>query len=283
MRTAPALLLLAVGLGCNTPHPPPAQPAPAPEPAPVAEPPVSVAAPEPATAHAPRPAQAIRTTDGAVPKDFSVRVEHPSPWTFRVGVARSGFLVALRRGQERAAGNSVAHIGTTGEPIVWETTQLDTLETTRGTIEVDEGGKPRVALAEPPATAAEETRLGHRCRAHEDGAGGFAVVCRVGTLIAVRNLAGGPPLAGVTTAHRDEATFLRFNLPAQAGHPDAFAAAYAYRSAHVVLRAEASLVPGEERPALALLSAERDQPVQPVMRFGRPMPRREMPVVDLEF
>jgi hypothetical protein len=280
MRSVPALCLAVLGLGCAANN--------VAAPADPATPPVAqevlAAAPEtPSPGQPPAPAEvpAIRPTGAEVPRDLTVRVERDRTGA-HLRVERRGSLVALRRAGARAAGDAAARLdvepgGTGATPIVWETTKLDTLETTRGTIGVGGGGEVQVAVAEAPLPVAEEAKRGHRCRAHEDGDGGFAVVCRTGPTVALRNLTSGAPMDGVTTVTHG-ATFVRLDLPAPRERPNAFVIAYVDGLSRVVIRAEASLVAGEEKASLALVSANRQQPavVIPMRRFLHRRPEWDM-------
>jgi hypothetical protein len=187
-------------------------------------------------------------------------------------VRRPGFLVALRRDQARAAGYATARLdmppaGPEEAPIVWESTQLEGLETIRGTVRVDGRGDARVALVETPKVVAEESKPGHRCRAHEDGAGGFTVLCETRPASVAKNLTGDAPDTGVTLVSLHGRTYLRLDLPTRPERPDAFAVVYTLGNARVVVRAEGSIVAGEDEPSLALVSTERDQPVVVTVRF----------------
>jgi len=224
---------------------------------------VPASSPESAPASASE-AAAKGPPDAEAPGDLAVHVERDRAG-MHVRVGRRGFLVALRRGEARAVNDATARLdvppeGTDATNIAWETTTLATLETTRGTIGVDAGGNVRVRVGEAPRSVAEDVKQGHRCRAYEDGLGDDTVVCHTGTILAVKNLASDTPLEGVTTVTHDGAC-VRLDLAARVGHPAAFVVAYTDRNARVVVRAEASLVAGEENPSLALVSAYRDQPI----------------------
>src|SRR5262249_20786155 len=78
----------------------------------------------------PPPAETVREIAGKAPADLAVSVVADGDgWSLRV--ARAGHLVALRRGGARAAGAKQAAIaiprGGEADPVVWETTRLDTL------------------------------------------------------------------------------------------------------------------------------------------------------------
>jgi hypothetical protein len=270
MRAEAVLLWLALTSGCSAPTV--AAPSDPPHPDVGSKPSQGQEAPsstpESAPASAASEATAKGPTDAEVPADLAVHVERDSAG-MHVRVGRRGFLVALRRDDARAVNDVTARLdvppeGTDVTPIAWETTKLATLETTRGTIGVDARGNLRVRVGESPPSVAEDVKRGHRCRAHGDGSGGFTVVCRTGTILAVRNLASDTPQEGVTTVTHD-GTFVRLDLAAQAGRAAAFVIAYTDRNTRVVVRAEASLVAGEEKPSFALVSAYRDQPIAVLM------------------
>jgi hypothetical protein len=275
------LVLVCLGLGCarKTAAPvDPSSPPPRAEPAATAEAKTSLPEPPPADVGPPAP-----PAETEAPRDLVVRVDR-DPSGMNVRVSRRGFLVALRRGETRTVSEPEVrfHIGTAGTeatPIVWETTKLDTLETTRGTIAVDGAGVSRVAGGDAPREVAEDVKRGHRCRGHEDGSGGFAVVCRTGPIVALRNLATDEQLSGITTVG---STLVRLDLPAQPNAPDAFVIAYVDGGARVVIRAEASRVPGETSASLAIASADRVQPAPPVLSFHH-HPRRPFPDEDIGF
>jgi hypothetical protein len=276
-----ALVLLCLGLGCAPKSAAPVDPS--------SPPPRLTAAttPEPPTnlALAPDVAPQARTTDIEAPRDLVVHVDREADG-LRVRASRPGYLVALRRGEAGAVGEpearlGIATAGTVSTPIVWETTTFDTLATTRGTIGVDGVGAAHVAVDADPREVAEDAKHGHRCRGHEDGAGGFTVVCRTGPIVAVRNLATDEQLSGVTTVGHG-GTFVRLDMPARPDRADAFVIAYADRSARVVIRAEASRVAGEPSASLALVSADRVQAVPAVSFPPRMHPRREASDFDFE-
>jgi hypothetical protein len=228
---------------------------------------------EPQDTPAPPPFQAD------APRDLLVRLERDRGG-LHVRVDRPGFIVSLRRSGARAVSDGSARIdvasgGTEETPIAWETTRRTTLETTGGTIRADAGGAPQVRVAEGPRSVAEDAKRGHRCRAHAEGTGGFAVVCRTGTILAARNLGSEAPQEGVTTWNHD-GSFVRLDLEPAPGRPAAFVIAYTERDARVVIRAEASVVAGEDEPSIALVSAERDQPIATFVAVMAPPPHQRM-------
>jgi hypothetical protein len=239
----------ALALGCSAP----------PDPAPVPE--VPLAPLPPVSRPAAPPEDPVRALDTPVPEDVTVHVKRATEGRLQVQVKRKGHVVALRRGagHRNGDGEAAIEVAAAGDtmPIVWETTDPVTLVTTRGLVEIDAGGGARLRLVAPPEVIASETRRLHACRAHDDPAGGFAVICRVRGFASAVNVTehGAPWIA--TSASR---TMLRFDLAPEPGAADAVVLGYADGVTGVVVRAEASRVAGEDRPAIVIQSAERAQP-----------------------
>ncbi len=107
--------------------------APAPRPRPVV---AVTAAAEPASP------PAVEPTGAPAPRDVEVEITPDARLGHRVVVRRRGYLVSLRNESARAAGKdwAVMHVaptpgkGATGGRLIWETTRLDALETTRGVV-----------------------------------------------------------------------------------------------------------------------------------------------------
>jgi hypothetical protein len=249
-------------------------PAAAPAGLPPAEPAAEEAVVEPAPAPLPVPAPSIRETDAPVPGDVKASVALDGAGGYRVKLARKGHLVALRRGAVRtAAGEAASMVIAAGdeEPVVWEATSLETLATLRGTLRVSDGkAGPRAGLrlAEAPVPAGREAQRLHTCAAHEDGAGGFTVLCRIRAGAEAANVSAGDTRADVWMAGSQGAKVARLDLPASPAGAEARVVGYADGARGVVIRAEASRVAGEEHPVLTLLSADRPQP-QILRRFIR--------------
>ncbi len=154
-----------------------------------------IALPPPAVA-------ALRETGVAVPQDVVAsvrRVKGEDGWQVRL--ARKGHLVALRHGGARTAGEGEAVLALAdgeADPVVWETTKLDTLATVRGTLRLEGAGSPRALtrLVEAPVPAGRQDGPLHTCAAHEDGAGGFTVLCRVHARATAANVTGDGALRG---------------------------------------------------------------------------------------
>jgi hypothetical protein len=248
----------------------PAPPAPAPAPPEAAAPEAEEAA-APDLAPAPVVA-AVRETNAPVPSGVAVKVRPTPAGGWKAELSRKGYLVALRRGADRAAGEDAAALPVatdTADPIVWETTKLDTLETTRGTLrfEGDARPVPRLRLAEPPAAAARDEQKHHTCVSHEDGEGGFTVLCRVFGNATAASVTGDDPKAGVWVVGTGSRV-VRMDLPAPTSGAEARIVGYANGADGILIRAEATRAEGEDRPSLAILSADRSQPQVP-RRFIR--------------
>ncbi len=266
------LFAAATLVGAQAPHPSPlplATPAMA-VPVEAAEP---AEVPLEAPAPLPLPAPTVRETAATVPADIAVDVRKAGGDGWTVKLARRGYLVAMRHGDVRSAGADQATLALQpgdGEPLVWEATHLDTLATTRGTLRLDAAadGAPtpqaRVRLAEAPVPAGRDERQLHTCLAHEDGAGGFSVLCRVRANPTAANLSGDDAKANVWVATAaGRSPVVRLDLPASTAGVDARMVGYAAGIDGVVIRAEASRVAGEDRPVLALASADHSQPQVP--------------------
>ncbi|MFT3769420.1 MAG: hypothetical protein QM820_28615 [Minicystis sp.] len=220
-------------------------------------------------ARAPAPslkAASILATDGAVPAAMTLKVQLESEHRWAVRVQCKGRIVALRQGDSHASGDGEAALANVMSsareaPIVWETTDPATLVTTRGLVELDTEGDAHLRLAEAPAVVASETHRRHACNAHEDGVGGFTVICRVRGFASAVSLTRENAHDGVWATSNIERLILRFDLAARTGTADAIAIGYADGTTGVVVRAETSRVAGEDRPAIVIQSAERKQPV----------------------
>jgi|HubBroStandDraft_6_1064221.scaffolds.fasta_scaffold169012_2 hypothetical protein len=244
-------------------------PAPAPPAAPPPEPAVEEAADPAGQVLAPPPVTAIRETSAPVPAGVTVKLRKAGASGWKAELIRRGYLVALRRGGERTAGEDVAVLpvaadGGDDEPMIWETTKLDTLETTRGTLRFEGDAKPvpRIRLAEPPVAATRERERLHTCVSHEDGAGGFTVLCRVPVGATAASVTGDDPRADVWMAG-NASRVVRMDLPAPAEGAEARVVGYAMGALGVVIRAEATRAAGEDRASLAILSSDRPQPMVP--------------------
>ncbi|MDI3288584.1 hypothetical protein [Polyangium sp. 15x6] len=198
-----------------------------------------------------------------------------------VSVVRPRHLVTIVQGDKRVLGSNEASLAVDpAQPITWETTDRGTLETLRGeaVISLQGDGRPVSATLRPKAllaAVAEEAEGRHVCKAFEGTSAGFAVVCRVESLtVAAARTFGDAPLDRIQNVATGEHTFFRMELDPGADGVDATVLGYSSAARGHVLRAEASRLPGEARPSLALLSESRMQPVPIPRRFPHRRPLR---------
>ncbi len=203
-----------------------------------------------------------------VPEDLRVAVK-TTPKGRVLTAERRGHLVSLRRGRDRrVALGKVDWSDPEGSgPIVWETTDPKTLETVRGEVSLG-GADGAVALAAAvvPGLVEEDVSPAHACRGVSDGAAGFVVVCRVNGQAAAASVGTRDPREGVWSQAGDT-TLVRFDLPMAEGGADAKVIGLEKQGRGVLLRVEASRVPGEDEALLAIGSDSRDQP-HPIRRRG---------------
>lgn len=245
------------------------------------------ASPEPErAAEVPWPPPEVREVEAParVPDDVRLEVAPLAGGGVSIRVARPGHLVALRHRGAANAGRDWAGIELRTPPgaaaperdaLVWEATEPRGLSTIRGLVRL-EGGAARLALAEPPkrgpglagGTARDKARdpkaRAHDCVSHGDGAGGFVVICRLGREArAARavNVTGARPLesAWIVDAGKGQGAVARLELPRGAALAEARALTYVRGLEGVVVRAEATWLPGAE-PTLLLAEARRAQP-----------------------
>lgn len=267
MKTPALALVAALLASCAKPEPAPraaAEPAVAPraalETAPIAAPlDEPIAAPKPP---APPP---------LLPEDIRVVVQ-PKGSLAVVTIIRPGHLIALLHGGDQVLGQGEASATVSTDPqipFVWETSHRDSLETVRGVLEFDlsDRARPRGKLraTAQPAAVAQDIAGRHACKAFELGDEGYSVVCRAGSFAAsAARLFGGEPRERILSLAGDEQSFFRIELDPKR-EVDAAVLGYSDGVRGHVVRAELTALPGEPRPALALLSASRAQPI--------PMPR----------
>lgn len=281
MKISPALPLCLSLAACSIA--PAGDPPPTPEPPP--PPPAITAAPaEASTAPA---AAGIQATPDPVPADVKLVIDRETEHRWEVGVARKGYLIALRQGSDSAAGNGearLAHVMSTarGVPIVWEATDPVTLVTTRGLVEIDTEGEARLRMTEAPMPVAGDTRLRHACRAHEDGAGAFIAVCRVRGFAAAESVTRSSPREGVWIFPGADRTLIRAELGAQPDAADAVAVGYPDGLEGVVVRIEATRVAGEDQGTIVIQSASRKQPVGVFPMMER-FPIKHPPRFEIDF
>jgi len=213
----------------------------------------------------------------AAPGDLKVEIT-PDGAGHRVVVRRPGHLVALHYGRARAAGRdwaavhveikasgSPAQAGKPLDPLVWETTPLDALTTSRGLVSLHpEGGELRadLSLSAPPEPWGKASGPHHTCAAHRDPHGGFTVLCRLhhGAHRASAANVTGPRVEDHAWVVSGKEPLVRLDLPLFPGLAEARVIGFVHGLTGAVLRAEASWAPGEE-PTLVIEEAERDQPV----------------------
>jgi hypothetical protein len=214
------------------------------------------------------PTLQVEETSAPVPKDLKVlvRADKGAGWT--VTLTRPRHLVTLRRLDQRRAGEDrvsfkVARGEEASEPLVWESTGLDGLSTTRGTLRLDGAGHAALRLATPPRlVGAIEKHQRHSCQAQDDGFGGQSVLCRVEAWVTAANLGAADPGENIAYARPEgSAKLVRFDFPAGGPSVTAMVLGYTDGLDGVVVRAEQSFLPGEAGPSLTLLSDVRRQPM----------------------
>ena len=214
-------------------------------------------------------ARVVEEPSVPVPEDLRVTVKKTAAGHV-VNVRRPKHVVALKVGSERRVGmTSVDWATKPGEAtrLVWETTHEKTLETTRGELAWPGGdGEVSVQNATLRPTTTSESSASHVCRAHDDGAGGFVVLCRVDASAAAAAVDGDDPKRGVWS-QAGGTTLVRFDIPMSGDGVDTRVLGYEKAGKGVLVRVEASRAPGESAPVLAILADSRAQP-QVVRRIG---------------
>jgi len=203
------------------------------------------------------------------PADLKVSMRK-TPRGTELTVRRQGYLVAVRQGSERrVAMHQVAWTPKAGETakLVWETTQATTLEMARGEISLGEGTDATALAAPAPALVASDSARSHVCHGHDDGVGGFVVVCRVDASAAAASVEGKDPREGVWSI-AGNTTLVRFDLPMGAEGVNTKVIGYEKSRKGVLVRVEASRVQGEPAALLAIASDGRAQPDPPRPRVG---------------
>lgn len=208
----------------------------------------------------------------AAPADMKVTVRD-TPAGRTVRVRRPGHLIAVGRGADRRVGmHEVIWTaqgggdGQSAEALAWESTSPRTLETLRGRLSVGADGAAAVSDTVRAYVVSEDAKAHHRCAGHEDGEGGFVVLCRVEGAAAAASVDGGDPRQGVWSL-AGETTLVRLDLPMSGDGAAARVLGYEKGGKGVLVRAEASRAPGEAEAVLALGSDDRAQP-RPIRRFG---------------
>jgi hypothetical protein len=253
--------------------------------------------------------------DTSAPRGLSVAVKREGKDQVRVSLRRPGHMVTLSCGDQRDVGRESASIrlpyagGSSAPELAWETADWSSLSVARGALRLVTdawgalGGVS--SLVDTPAPVASlEGRL-HRCVAYADGAGGFTALCRVGPAsrqvgaadltsnkpkvelapwrIGAANLTSGDPRQGVWLVHGDASSGLgdalvRLDVPLLLGSVEGRLVGYLEGATSVVIRAEASRLPGEE-PRIVLSTASQKQPV---VSFP-PIPKSRLKPREIDF
>ena len=207
-----------------------------------------------------------------MPRDVTVEVTPADHGAHRVVVRRPGFLVSLRDEDARSAGadwtamrvSPRAGGGGTSGRLVWETTRLDGVATTRGlVILAGDGGAlaAELSMAPAPAPAATWNRASATCAGQHDGLGGFTVLCRFAKgarVTGAANVTGARSLDDVWLMP-GPSPLLRLDLPRSPGGAEGRVVGMTQGGKGVVLRVEASFPEGDA-PALVIEASERAQP-----------------------
>jgi hypothetical protein len=238
----------------------------------IAAAPESLAAPAPLVVAA--PAARLAAIGAPVPADVKVEVRREGAADVQISVRRKGQVITLRRGDTRVVAAEVASIrlprgAGDGVPLIWETTAPGSLATTRGLVVVTPlaGKLPSAALrlTAAPTTLASDKGSSHACIAENDGLGGFTVLCRVDAMPFAASLTGATPREGVAVI-TGEHGMVRLDLPAPESGASAALVGYTDGLNGVVIRAEASRLPGEDHAVVTVVSATRQQPIAPPRR-----------------
>ncbi|EYF02771.1 hypothetical protein [Chondromyces apiculatus] len=235
------------------------------------------------------PPAEVGEVSGEVPGDVTLEASPLAGGGVSVRVTREGHLVALRHRDTASAGRDWAALELRTAPgaaspgsavLVWEATELRTLETVRGLVKVD-GDAARLVPSAPPkrgASLSDPAKV-HDCVSHRDGAGGFVVLCRLGRearRARAVNVTGSRPLEGAWVVDEPLGRWrvARLELPRGEALAEGRAITYVRGVEGVVVRAEVvwgaggdgdegvgSGSAGERRGALLLAASRRVQPV----------------------
>ncbi len=251
---------VAAFFGSHVSVAPASAPAPAPPPTPV-----------PAAARVAPVRGEIELAFPPAPRDVAVEVTPDGHGDHRVAVRRPGFLVSLRNEDARSAGVDWAAMRVAPRPgggevagrLIWETTALDGLATTRGVVLLRGEGdrlQATLRLATPPLPARSWESPHAACRGQHDGLGGFTVLCGFTGKLRVTgavNVTGARSLDD-TWLVPGRSPLVRLDLPRSPGGVEGRVIGMVRGSTGVVLRVEASFVEGEE-PSLLYEESERLQ------------------------
>lgn len=216
----------------------------------------------------------------------SARMERTATGAHRLVVEKTGTFVHLRYREVASAGPDWASIelragdrAPEADVAVWESTDPETLATRRGLVRfsLSRGAAPAISMAEAPRPGPRSATAVRACQAHEDGASGFAVVCRIdhrtSGVRAIRPTAA-KPLSGAWVWDVPRKTkakgprFVRFDLPLSPGSAEAGALAYVHGGKGVVVRADATWASVREAPTLLFTETSRRQPVSPFFSWN---------------
>jgi hypothetical protein len=233
------------------------------------------------------PPPGVREIAGDASGAATARIERSATGAHRLVLEKTGTFMHLRYREVASAGPDWAAIelrpgdkAPETDVAVWESTDPETLATRRGLVRfsLSPGAAPQVAAAEAPREGPRSGGPVRSCQSHEDGASGFAVVCRIGHetsgVRAIRPTAA-KPLSGAWVwdlprkAKARGARFVRFDLPLSPGGAEAGALAYVHGAKGVVFRADATWASASESPTLLFTETSRSQPVSPFFSWGR--------------
>ena len=221
-----------------------------------------------------------------VPSDMRVFVKSKGGHASIV-VIRLGHVVTLAQGDQRVFGTHEVSLPLTGAaPIVWETSHRKTLDTLRGEVEWE--GQPGASTAWLRAQAklspvSRVSSAGHDCRAFDGLNGAISLLCRIDSYAAgAARVFGDNPHQGIHTIALDEERqkFFRMELDPGKDGADAVVLGYSEGGRGHVIRAEASVLPGEPKPSFALLETSRAQPIV-FPRFRHPHHRNPLLLRDV--
>lgn len=209
----------------------------------------------------------IDSEPASAPADFKITSRETKTgrvWKLR----RQGHVVAVRRNGAITIGMHEVNIpAAAGEEVVWETTSEKSLLTLRGRALLPESGAPEQKNVQKLLAQSVDKQTGHECQGFGDGAGGFFAVCRVETGAAAASVDGADPQKGVWSQAGESSALVRLDLPMSGDGASSKVIGYEKGGRGVLIRAEASRVPGEESALFALGSAGRAQP-RPPRRIG---------------
>ncbi len=218
------------------------------------------------------PPPAIDLALAPPPREMGLEITPDGRGGHSVRVRRRGFLVSLRHEDARSAGEGwtalriatpPGHGGPAGR-LIWETTSLGTLETTRGVVLLTSDGDTvsgALRLAAPPVVARGWQSARATCRGQEDGLGGFTALCRFAPGVRVAgavNVTGARPLDDAWLAARPS-PLVRLDLPRSPGGAEGRVIGMVQGLTAVVLRVEATFAEGDA-PELLFEESERVQP-----------------------